>query len=444
MRFLRLWLVGATVFGASVVLLAACSTAAEDRSGAWVGGLSMQTTTAVATPTTSPPNQPPELDVEPEFRAVVGEVTQLTIEATDDADDPVILLGSLPAGARYERTDGRITSIVWKPAAPGVWPATVQVRDSEGLTASADIQLIARYRPRPNSLIGLGDSVASGHGRDRDDYLGTDDCWRAEDEAYSALVFETLRQRAVLNLEGRHALVACSGADVEAMVTVDVTGGFPADDDASGGDQRHSQVEWAVRANAGYVTITVGANDVRFDRPWELMTDSGELNGPAMAPKLRNLGFQLRSIVERLLVETDSTIIFTTYYDPAATSPQGVDGCERECFKAFLDDALAGLNATITEVAELDPERVLIVDLRTLFDGHGAPNGLGPDALRSGEILGPVGDFVADLFGGTHPYCAKGDTLDDTWISEIDCVHPNHEGQEAIAEAVVEVVIPGG
>ena len=88
------------------------------------------------------------------------------------------------------------------------------------LEAAAEVQLVARHPARPDTTVSMGDSVASGHGRDRADYLGGDVCWRAEDLAYGALVHQA---RGIDG--GQSVLVACSGHGTSEVQTTPVGAG---------------------------------------------------------------------------------------------------------------------------------------------------------------------------------------------------------------------------
>ena len=70
---------------------------------------------------------------------------------------------------------------------------------------------------------------------------------------------------------------------------------------------------------------------------------------------------------------------YPTYHDPTAGDPQGVPGCRGACFAAVTATATEALSATIESAAAAHPDRVEVVDLRPVFAGHGAPNGLGTD-----------------------------------------------------------------
>ena len=99
------------------------------------------------------------------------------------------------------------------------------------------------------------------------------------------------------------------------------------------------------------------------------------------------------------------------------------------------------MNDAIETVAGSYGHRVVFVDIAAVFVGHEAPNGLGPDGLREGDFW-IIGDLVGGLVGDVHPYCARGDTLGDPWINSVDCVHPDVTGTAAIADLVLDAILP--
>lgn len=376
-------------------------------------------------PTTTRAPRPPVVDVVPELRASVGTSASLVVTASSPDGGPVtVRWHDLPPGAGSSVAG----DVRWVPTDAGTWTATVTAADERGLETSATTTMVARYPARPTTTVAMGDSVASGHGRDRADYLGGDPCWRAEDLAYGTLVHESFGD------DGQAAvLVACSGHGTSELWSTPVTA-----DLADVGPEPRPQIEWAVLANPGVITLTVGGNDIDFGDPGDVVVD-GVLDRQRWEPRLDELAAGLASVLDRLVLATDATIVLTTYYDPSAEVPQGVDGCREQCFKAVVQEALVDLNATIADAAAAHPGRVRVADLAERFAGHGAPNGLGPDGLRA-DGGGLLGDVIGDALGAVHPYCARGDTVGETWISRVDCVHPNDRGQREIARAVIDVL----
>jgi hypothetical protein len=98
------------------------------------------------------------------------------------------------------------------------------------------------------------------------------------------------------------------------------------------------------------------------------------------------------------------------------------------------------MNDTIAEVVAEFPERVELVDIHSIFVGHGAPNGLGPDGLRAGGF-GLLGSLIGGLVSDVHPYCAHGETIGDPWVNSVDCVHPDGLGTRMLAETVAAAIV---
>ena len=143
-----------------------------------------------------------------------------------------------------------------------------------------------------------------------------------------------------------------------------------------------------------------------------------------------------------LVAQTDAFVVVTNYHDPSADNPQGVDGCREQCFAEATEEAVATIAEAIDRIAERHPGRVAVADVASSFDGHGAGNGRGPDVSRLGR--GPLSRFLPAPVRGVSSYCAKGDHSNDTWINALDCVHPNGEGQEAYADAVLAAIDRAG
>ncbi len=340
--------------------------------------------------------------------------------------DRTEVLGA-PEGARIGDD-----AVSWTPSVDdvGVHHLATVTLDERGSWSVDETELVVRHEHRPGVYLAMGDSIASGHGLDRWDYLGRDRCWRAEGAAYARHVEDGLAAR---GFDVARHNVSCSGAFV-ADLSTDVLGGGP-----SGllpGD-RGTQLDWAVRTNPGLITLTVGANDLGFIDPSAFFDDDG-LDRDALAVEVGDLEADLGAVVDQLVAQTDSFIVVTNYHDPSADTPQGVDGCRESCFADATAEAIATIAAAIDRVAERHPGRVAVADVATSFEGHGAGNGRGPDVSRLGR--GPLSRFLPKPVRGVSSYCAKGDHDNDTWINAIDCVHPNGEGQVAYAEAVLDAI----
>jgi lysophospholipase L1-like esterase len=399
------------------------------------------TPTAESTPTAEPVETvtPPEniapIAIAPRVVATVGGVATSTISARD-SDGRVVSTwwSGLPQEATA--TGGVLT---WRPTRAGTWTATVNVVDDRGATVSRPATLLARYPAHRHALIGMGDSVPSGHGLQETDYLGRDKCWRDGGEAYPRQVLDALVEIGLVDGNAAElGLVACSGHDPDDLFETPVTGGLAGT--APDGQDELTQLEWAVRANARIVTVTIGANDTGFVGPEKLLLPDNTLDREDVARRMRIVEADLTTILDRLVGATDSIVFVTTYYNPTAPNPQGVEGCREECFGEKAEEVVRALNDVITDVGSDYGDRVVVVDLFDLFAGHGAPNGVGPDGLREGGF-GFLGELIGGLVSDVHPYCARGDTIGDSWINSIDCVHPDARGTTEIAQAVTAAIL---
>ena len=231
--------------------------------------------------------------------------------------------------------------------------------------------------------------------------------------------------------QGEFALLACSGADVDDLYEREVTGGFS---DVTPPSGTRSQLDWTIVSNPRFVTLTIGANDTGFVGPDQLFLDDGKtLDRPQVDRRMTVIRRDLRFVIEEIVAKTDATVFVTNYYNPTAESPQGIPTCRRECFSVLADQVVREMNDIIEEVARsFPPDRVVFVDFETPFIGKGAPNGLGPDGFREGGF-GIIGDLFAGQLKDVHPYCARGDTIGESWISSIDCVHPDERGTTELA-----------
>ena len=395
----------------------------------------------VLTPTTGAaaelPNRAPGLSVPIAARVLVGDELVVTVRAIDlDFDRVRLWAPALPDGVRRGATTSTTASFTVSGVAPGRVEFVVAAADEHGAMTSRVVAVDVRHPHRPDALLGLGDSVASGFGLDRSDFLNRDQCWRDEGEAYPRQVFDGLRETGALGADAEFWLLACQGARASDLATVAVGGG-PADL-ATAEVRERTQLDWAARTNAGVVTLTVGANDLRFSTPTAFVRD-GMLDETALAATLADYERHLADVLRTLVRGTDSTVYLATYYDPSASNPEGVDGCRGACFSNVVDTAVDRLNQAVAAVAERYPgDRVVVVDLEPVFAGHGAPNGIGPDAIRAGG-WGVLGRVLGRFTSGVQAFCSSSYTSHDTFVSAIDCVHPDADGATAIADAVLEV-----
>ena len=282
--------------------------------------------------------------------------------------------------------------------------------------------------PRSDLVLAMGDSIASGHGLERRDYFGFDACWRDSDGAYAAQVTSSLEADGI---DRQLAVVACSGARVADLSTDRVTGG------PRGMGGARTQLEWAVDSNPGLITLTIGANDLRFDRPDEFFV-RGVFQAEVARARIDAMEADLAVLLKRLVMGTDARVVLTTLHNPTSTDPHGVAGCRGECFADVVDSVVVDFNQAVRRVAARHPTRVVVADASDAFVGHGAPNGRGPDWLRAGG--GWLTSRLPIPTRGVHPFCQRGHEAGDTWINAADCVHPNGEGHEAYAAAVLEAL----
>lgn len=388
--------------------------------------------TPTVTPTPTPvPDLPPTISAPNLIQAVIGGEVAVDFVVSDDNGDAVSGLENVPPGV--VQVEGSTTRYTWKPTQPGTWVAIIRAVDNVGQETTADVTFVSRYPTNPSFVVAMGDSVASGHGLDTSDYITGDDCFRS-DKGYPSRVVEGLIAEQWLPTDGRVAVVACTGTTAEHLMTKEFTGGFA--ETAPSGTDKLTQVEWAVRANPALILITVGVNDVGFINPERFFRADNVVNSVVVAEGVYSLEQGLEAALNELIASTDAVIVVTEYYNPTAPNPQGFDGCRTECFRTATEGVVTEINSTLaTVVAGYDQRRVRLVRLQDLFDGHGAPNGLGPDGLREAE--GWIGDLTGNFLGGIQPFCAKGETQGEPWINNLDCVHPTETGAQQIADQII-------
>ena len=399
----------------------------------------LPTATPTPTPTPSPtptptptPMFPPEILPAP-IRATVGESTTQAIATDIDSSIADIRIIDGPDGLFVNGDELR-----YIPQTAESQVARVEVTDTQGLSTIGEVTLLGRFSGHPQALIALGDSVPAGHGLDLQDYLGGDPCWRAPN-SFPRRVFNMLNDEGVFPPgRGEFALLACSGADVDDLYEREVTGGFSNITPASG---TRSQLDWAIVSNPRFVTLTIGANDTGFVGPDQLFLDDGvTLDRPQVDRRMAVIKTDLTFVLDELLAKTDATIFVSNYYNPTSESPQGIPTCRRECFKVKADEVLSRMNDVIEEVAgTYSAERVVFVDFETPFVDRGAPNGLGPDGFREGGF-GVIGDLLAGQVEDVHPYCARGETVGESWINAVDCVHPDERGTAELADLLADAI----
>ncbi|GEM_PF-4884828 len=350
---------------------------------------------------------------------------------------PDVTWETLPAGARVAGPGGLL---LWRPSSDQVGRHRLRYLVDVGRRRVAMTVTVDVHHPhRPYDVVAMGDSIASGHGLQRGDYLGLDPCWRAASASYPGRVFAALVRGWESDPDGPVARgevtplfhqVACSGAVTSELETEPVGGG--AGSFAAMGPL--SQLEWARRVNPGLITLTVGANDLRFDRPGDFF-DRGRFLPDVARARVDAMASDLEHLLAELVRGTDSTIVVTTLHNPTSGRPQGVNRCRGDCFVAATDQVVSMFSEAVHRVARPFRGRVIVVDFADVLDGHGAPNGRGPDFLRAGG--GFITRHLPVPTRGIHPFCRRGHGDEDTWVNAADCVHPNGEGHRAMAVAVL-------
>ena len=416
---------------AAVVALGVTSIAATGcpvNSGGGVGGSAGAP--APPTTTTQPPNRPPIIAVD----SFVGEVTE-RLEAQLSVSDPDGMLVEIswdrtPPG--FVSPGGADRSFSWTPPVAGTWRSRVAATDDDGATATADVTFVSRHPYRQNTLVGLGDSVAAGFGLDIADALLGDPCWRAPRAAYPRRVMDHLTAAGeVPTRAARVVLAACAGTSTSDVWSAPTWRPPGAPEDL--GEAGWSQLDWAIHINPGYITVTVGANDVGVVDLSILA--GGRLDRAELRRRLDLVAGGVGYLLDELVARTDARIVLTNYYNPTASNPTGLSGCRGECFVDLADDLHGALNRTLARAVQRHGSRVQLVDIAVAFRGHEAPDALGPGWLRE-PIETVLGVQV-------RAYCSESDT-EGSWISSFDCVHPTSDGMEAIGEAVATVLSEGG
>ncbi len=379
-------------------------------------------TGAVAPTTTQPANAAPIIAAD-SFVWTVGERLDARLSVSDpDGTVARIAWHRTPPG--FAAPGGAATSFSWTPPVAGTWRAEVAATDDEGATATAEVTFVSRYPHRQYTLVALGDSVAAGFGLELTDALLGDPCWRAPRAAYATHVMDRLVAAGrVPRGDARVVLVACAGTS-----TGDVweAPAWPPPGAPDGvGEGGWSQLDWAVRLNPGYVTLTVGANDVGVVDLSIL--EGGQLDRAELDRRLAAVAGGVGYLLDELVARTDARVVLTNYHNPTASNPRGLRGCRGECFADLGEIVHDALNRTLAREVERHGARVQLADIASPFVGHEAGDALGPDWLRD-----PIETFLGVQVGA---YCSQDDP-DGSWISALDCIHPTGDGMIAIAEVI--------
>ena len=156
------------------------------------------------------------------------------------------------------------------------------------------------------------------------------------------------------------------------------------------------------------VTVTVGANDFMvpaFECAAASLDENPDTScsGASLLRAIPTFERNLRAILQKLVAETGATVVVTTYFNPF---PRG-----SRCAPATTDLGLRFLNTTISDVAAELGDRGMVVDLAPVFKGH--------------EGREPTGWF--------SPNPARIACTD---------IHPNADGHDAIARAIMGSLSP--
>ena len=377
---------------------------------------------AVTTTTTLAPNEPPVITVD-SFVWPAGERLEARL-VVHDPDGAVTSITWHRPPPGFGSAGGADPSFSWTPPVAGTWPGEVTAIDDDGAATTAEVAFIARHPHRRNTLVALGDSVAAGFGLDLTDALLGDPCWRAPAAAYPKGVMDRLvADGEIPRGEARVVLAACAGSSTIEVWEAPTWAPPGAPEDL--GRPAWSQLDWAVHLNPGYVTLTVGANDVGVVDLSILA--GGELDREELDRRLDATAGGVGYLLDELVQRTDARIALTNYYNPTASEPTGLAGCRGECFVELAGVVHHALNETLARAAGRHGPRVQLIDVASLFEGHEAGDALGPDWLRE-----PIETFLGVR---VRAYCSQEDP-EGSWVSALDCIHPNGDGMDAIAGAV--------
>lgn len=447
------------------LLAAACSSTNDSTTGGESGdsglgseldsdGLAESVETTSTSTTTTVPPLPPTVEVLGSAEVLVGQAVSEAIVVTDPNEDEVVIRlfeDGAPGLVPLTNVRGRIIGFAWEPTEPGEWQVEVTATDPGGLVGSATVDLVARNEPSADMFLAMGDSIAAGFGRDRSDFVTSDECFRSESDSYAALAFEELIVAGALSAEAELLIVACSGVGATGLATVptvptDQNGDIVGESAAPGA---LAQLERATLLNPAIVTLTVGAPEAGLIDLESFLEPGDPENGEASPRMIDDALVELRvdeirraltDSFDVLMTTTSAHVVLTTAYNPVASNPVGVDGCSGSCMVDASNAFVSSLNEMLLEVANSQREgRVSVARLDAEADVFEAPNGAGIDALRDG--LGPLQGLVDNFTGGSNALCADDGGVEDSLISSLDCAHPNGEGQRAIADVVIRELL---
>lgn len=364
------------------------------------------------------PNRPPRIDPLDDITAEIGDYIYLGVHAYDpDGDEVTIDAEGEPSGTF---NGNRLAWIIQENDAGFSYNITFTADDGRGGRDTEEMAIHVQFLHQPTLQIAAGDSIAAGTSLDEaEDYVDgilLGGCGRSDSgEEYGSTVFNRIRSSApaVIRSSLSYQLRGCIGYTTDDFMWRDTPEG-------------ETQLEALVRQNPGLITLTLGANDLNFTDPENLIDD------PSLVPQLiAGTRDRLSGILSTLVNLTDSKVIVTTYHNPSAEDPRGVGSCPRACFREFSENISHALGDAIkVTVHGLPVDRVRVADPHSRFKGHEA------SLLSAGHAIARD-DFRTDVYCA-HPASALTEVFKDAWISS-DCAHPNERGHREYADAVMEV-----
>lgn len=287
----------------------------------------------------------------------------------------------------------------------------------------------------------LGDSIASGHGLMDD---GTP-CHRSP-RGYPYKVAEALKAQFQ---EIRYTILACSGATVAKPLSDKLNC------DGCRFKWFRNQVDETLAQlpddRPVLVTINIGANDFGWTDIWNLLPhirDNADEYLPWTNGIAAEVAAELRAQIPRLLAHPNVYVALTDLYNPFNRSSKllsvpvlGLQPCDKligqlDCYERTEYGVQSLNNALMLDVfVPLGrPPRLRVTNINPKFYGHASPQPqCGSDAPDVSEtwiqypgqdgVNGEVLDLMRELI--THEKYG-------------DCFHPNEQGAQAYADAVME------
>lgn len=272
--------------------------------------------------------------------------------------------------------------------------------------------------PPPPSpvVVGLGDSVAAGHG------LGKSDGFPDNPKAYPAILGRMLGLQS-LNYAISGACAASHGGNGSDPRTP----GGPSDPFNPNSCRKsilNNQLGQVAQVNPKVITITVGANDIQFSEcfralveGYEHVRDKDPCAQPTLTQRLRALEANLKVVIGRIKDRfRDAKIALTKYFNPLAPIAGGTNACvlykvaaatqspnligkgkawesaaKTAQTKAFVygSNILAKLNDTLERVAKVSGITIVPID----FSGHDMCAGQRAGSTAEAWVFAPTGDL---------------------------------------------------